>query len=116
MIHPCRHLQRAYLCQGQSLGSSFISDIADFKEMVVGSVQAVWSGDDATTGELELWSSDDGVHFDRIDGSLRDLNHPNKTRLWNLGVIGFRYLQLRYDAKTVTAGTLEAFALGKISK
>ena len=114
-ILTARNTQRAYLAESVPMGAALVSDIADFHEMVIGAVQANWSGNDAVDGELELWMSCDGVSFDRIDGSLRDLDQPYRCRVWHLQKIGFRYVRLEYTPKSVTTGTLEAFAIGKIS-
>jgi hypothetical protein len=116
--NDARNLQRSYLCQAAPLGVGFDSDVADFREMVIGSVQAWWSGNDTTSGEIELWASNvrDPAMFARIDGSLRNLDSPRNAWVWNLGVIGYRYLMMVYTPHTTTTGVLTAFATGKISR
>ena len=115
MIHPCRHMHRAYLCQGTPLASAFESEIADFNEMARGSVQWFWEGEDNTTGETWLEASNDALHWDEIDGTRCDLSRVTKSRLWDRRSIGFRYLRLCYTPNTTAAGILTAFALGKKS-
>lgn len=111
-----RNIHRAYLFEDHNMGSSLISESADFKEMSMGSVQAFWTGNDATTGSLELEASDDNIHWDNIEGSYRTLANARLSWLWDLGVIGYRYVRLVYVKVDVTSGTLTAFAIGKMSR
>jgi hypothetical protein len=106
-------MQRAYLCQTQSLAAAFSSEVADFNEMARGAVQWWWDGEDNTTGETWLEASVDAIHWAPIPGSRMDLSEATKSNLWDRRSIGFRYLRLCYTPNTTTTGTLTAVAVGK---
>jgi hypothetical protein len=120
MIVTPRNINRAYILQDHSMavavdGTTVVGNTVDFKEMVTGSVQADWDGADALTGEIKLFGSSNGVRYSPIKGSRRVLDSGD-SRLWSLGVLGFRYLRVTYTPNGTTTGTLTVFALGKISR
>jgi len=108
-----RDIHRAYLFEDHDMSVSLASGSADFKEMSMGSVQAWWTGNDATDGSIEVEASDDNIHWDVILGSYRAVDNPRLTWLWDLGVVGYRYVRIVYAHGSITTGILNAFAIGK---
>jgi len=115
-IISARNMNTAYIANGLSMAADFESDTADFLEMPIGCVQAWWSGNDAEDGTLELFASADGVHFASVVDSASDLVTPKKTKLWNLGVIGYQFVKVEYKAGSVSSGSIWIIAKGKISR
>jgi hypothetical protein len=111
-----RNVNRAYLFSDVSMASDQTSHIADFKEMVCGSIQAFWTGNDTIDGALSLEASCDAEHWDQIKGSPTTIDTPRLTKLWDLGMIGYRYVRVVYLHGTCSTGTLSAIAIGKISR
>ena len=120
MASTARNMQRAYLIDAAAgnMAEGITSRVIDFKEMVIGSVQAVWAGADAQDGEITLWVSNlpDPATFVPLDGGKRTLSVAPYSRMWQLGVIGYRYMMATYTPGANTMGTMFLFALGKISK
>lgn len=115
-----RNAARGYLFTDLDMSQDAVSEMIDFKEMTVGSWQAFWSGNDKLDGRLVAYGSNvrEVDKFAKIHCGEHTLVETGgagdeKTHLDNLGVIGFRYILLKYYAGSNTAGTLTAFAVGK---
>lgn len=111
-----RNVDQAILYEG-SLGSDFRSKVGDLKEMTMGFVQAFYSGHDALDGEFELFVSgffcgDDDV-MSRYPCSNFSIDAGCASLGWNLISAGYRFIQIRYTANNVTAGTVVIKAIGK---
>jgi len=120
-IISARNVHRAYLLVEAPMGQDLISDIADFREMTIGSVQARWEDNDAADGKLILQASNvpDEAWFDDMECADVILDDDNsqfgkrKTKLFNLSIIGFRYVRVRYLKGSNTQGKITVFAVGK---
>jgi hypothetical protein len=97
------------------MGNSLTSDIIDFRDMPIGSLQAVWGGVDAADGYFEAYASNftEESTFDTIKGSKQIVTTAAGSRVWNLGLIGFRYAVVKWFPGSVTAGSCLIVALGK---
>lgn len=111
---------RTYLKKDASMAADFDSVIADFKDMKVGSIQVKWSGNDTFDGMVIVEASNvpEEDWFDEVKGGTYILSDDGtrskrKTKLFNLGVIGFRYARVLYFKGTNTTGTINVIALGK---
>ena len=122
IAQTARNTHRTYLLKPVTGNMSIdqTSETIDFKEMVVGSVQAKWDGNNALTGKLVVEASniDEDDWFDEIDCSEVTLDDDGtkakrKTKLFNLGWLGYRFLRVRYFAGDNTQGTIQVIALGK---
>lgn len=126
MIKVATNVNATKISWLQPMNADFTSDVIDFKEMTVGSIQFKWENNDALNGKIiiessnidnEAWYgvvkggiitlSEDGVTVD-ADGVLQ-----KKCQTFNLGVIGYRYARLRYLKGANTAGTISFIGLGK---
>jgi hypothetical protein len=111
-----RNINKSELYNG-SLSADFRSKVGDLKEMSLGYIQAVYSGHDATDGAFELFvaatfcGTDD--HFARYPNSALTMDAGCASIGWNLLCAGYRFFQIRYTKNSVTAGTVEIFAIAK---
>jgi len=106
------------------MATDFISDIIDWKEMPIGSIHAKWDANNALDGKIIVEASDVPIDdwFDEIQ--ICEINNEyvmsddgtrgkKKTKMFNLGVIGYRYSRVKFSHGTNTAGTISIVALGK---
>ena len=119
-----RDLQRAVLLAPVvgNMAASLTTKIVDFAEMSLGSVQAKWTGNNSSEGEIvcevgnipsDEWFDEYGACATYIladDGISRG---QKKNKIFNLGVLGFRYARIKYYKGANSQGTLEVIALGK---
>ena len=116
---PARNTDRALIEENTSLGSDFGSNVIDFKEMTLGSIQAIFSNNDALDGEFRLWVSNEYCNqgdvsiFAPYPGSEIELESGCKSLAWKLDRIAFRFYQIRYEANSVTQGEVTIIARGK---
>jgi len=101
-----------------NMSSSFSSSIIDFHDMPIGYLQAVWKdvvGFGPDSGYFEAFAS--GFRnfntFDYIRGSLERIEVADGARMWNLGVIGYRYAYVKFSPVNITDGTCTIIASGK---
>lgn len=111
-----RNTDQAILYEG-SMGSNFRSKVGDLKEMTHGFIQAFYSGHDALDGVFELFVSgyfcgDDDL-MARYPCSEFMIDAGCNSLGWNLVGAGYRYVQIRYTANSVTTGTVKIKAIGK---
>ena len=112
---------RTYLAKDQPLTADFSSNIADFKDMPMGSVQLVWKDVTGTLdGQAILYASnlhEDTAFFDggEIDGAAINIDSANGNQIWLRDRLAFRYLQVRFTKNGITGGTMDIVALGKKS-
>lgn len=111
-----RNIDQAILFDG-SLGADFRSKVADLKEMTQAFVQVFYQDNDNWDGTFELWISgffcgDDEV-MARYPCSVQMLDSGCKSLGWNLIAAGYRFVQVRYTAGSVTTGTCKVKAIGK---
>lgn len=121
MIVLTTNCNRSYAEKDKSLSADFVSNIVDFKDMPMGSVQLVWRNvTGVLTGEVKLYGSilhEDPSLFDggEIDGAVFSIGTANGNQLWSRDRLAFRYLQARYSKGGITGGTIDIVALGKKS-
>lgn len=122
MIVEATNCNRTYAAKGRSLASDFTSDVIDFKDMPMGSVQILWDGIvGALDGTWKIYCSNlpDISSFDAagtlIDGAEITPHGASGARMWLRDRLGFRYALLRWTAGSVTAGNCDIIALGKKS-
>jgi len=113
---PTRNTDQAILYSG-SLASDFRSSVGDLKEMTHGFVQAFYSGYDNFDGTFELFVSgffcgNDDV-MSRYPCSAAPIDVGCSSLGWNLIAAGYRFIQIRYTANSVTTGTVTIKAIGK---
>lgn len=94
------------------------SDIADFSGNTIGSLQAIWSQTGFTGGSFEVWASDDPdpVTFSPLCGSKVAGDASMRGRLFNIGVIGYRFAFVRFDAtggNATSGATWKVIGVGK---
>lgn len=110
---------RTYLAKGISLANNFSSDIADFADMPMGSVQLIWRNVTGTpNGIVTLYCSnlpEEEWFFDggEINGAVYNINSAQGGNIWLRERLAFRYLQARYVKNGIAGGTLDIVALGK---
>ncbi len=119
-IVNAQNLNRAYLTKTGPMRADFVSDIVDFKDMQVGSIQVKWSGNDALDGEIFVEGSNvpEDDWFDEVNLGYKILDDDGtkgkrKNQLFNLGLLGFRYARVKYFKGANTTGEIEIIALGK---
>ena len=96
------------------LNANFISDIFDFKEMNIGSIQCVRIDGDANDGvfSLEISNICDEESFAPYPSSeVSGCNERNI--IWLFDKIPFRFARLIYTAGTDTTGTVSVYGRGK---
>ena len=115
----CNRTYAAYL---KSMAGDFDSDVIDFVDMPIGSVQILWAGGTGTpNGQVKLYASNfpDLSTFDptgtEIDGAVMTLDAASGSRIWLRDRLAFRYLLARYTANGATGGAISIMALGKKS-
>jgi hypothetical protein len=98
-----------------NLTADFVSDVIDFRDMPIGSLQAVWNGANAADGYFEVYSSNfrELATFDNVRGSKEEVKVADGSRVWNLGLIGFRSALVKWIHGSNTAGTCLVVAMGK---
>jgi hypothetical protein len=122
-IFTARNIHRTRLKEAttNNMNADFISDVIDFKEMVVGSIQVMWDGNNADDATIVVEATNFVEHensFDEIDCSEVTLDDDGskaqrKTKLFNLGIIGWRYARVKYFHGSNTTGSISVWALGK---
>jgi hypothetical protein len=120
-ILTAQNVNRTYVAKNRAMNADFTSDIIDFKEMALGCVHVKWLGNDQEDGEIAVEASavPDDDWFDEVDHCptflpSTDLGRGAKqTKLFNLGVLGFRYARVKFYKGTNTIGTITIVAQGK---
>ena len=121
-VERARNIHRAYVIEETSnnMSSDIVSDMIDFREMTVGSIQAKWSGNDAADGLLVVYASNipDDEWFAKINCGEHTMSGDGtagneKTAIFNLGSIGYRYMRVKYFQNSNTQGDLVVIGLGK---
>jgi hypothetical protein len=113
------HTHIAHILADGNMGQNIDSDIWNLRDMVIGSIQAIWCCNDYTDATLELMISNfpDPTTFAAWEKSKLKLSDKLgcASHVWNLGVTGFRFAFVRYIHQSVTMGTLNIYATGKRS-
>lgn len=105
------------LNDGLDMGDAWVSDVIDFKDMVIGSIQIYWSGVDAVDGSFTLKISNlpEGDSFVPYETAVMTADCNAHIFLLTSGFIGFRYAKIEYTPNSVSAGTAKIIAVGKKS-
>jgi hypothetical protein len=122
MTLAATNCNRVFAAKAQSLAVDFVSEVIDFRDMPMGSVQARWVGvTGALTGAFTVLASNfpEVDSFDlegcRIDGAEWTLHAVAGSRLWLRDRLAFRYALVAYKANGTTGGSVDLIALGKKS-
>jgi hypothetical protein len=111
------NVNRTYAAKGQSLAAPFSSDIIDFMDMPMGSIQLDWLGAVGTGGSFKIFASnlprDDAFDKNEIDCSEMLIDAAAGAPIWIRDRLAFRYAQVRYTPNGTTGGTVDILALGK---
>lgn len=113
---PVRNINKSLLYDGP-MDVAFRSSVGDLKEMALGYIQAIYTGNDATDGTFELFvaasfcGNDD--HFARYPGGLLSMDASCGSIGWNIICAGYRFFQIRYTPNSVTTGDCEIIAIAK---
>jgi hypothetical protein len=118
-----RNCNRAYAAQGQSLAADFTSQVIDFHEMPMGSIQAVWRGASGAPldGTFRIYVSNlpELETFDPegclVAGAEFTVHNATGSRIWIRERIGFRYALVRYTAGNMSDGVVDLVAIAKRS-
>jgi hypothetical protein len=125
MILTAQNINRTIILNTASMDENQVSDIIDWKEMTVGSISAKWEGNDTIDGSLTVEAANipEDAWFDEINicgiDSAYIMNDDNsgrgkkKCKMFNLGVLGYRYTRVKYFKGSNTTGTITIMALGK---
>lgn len=100
----------------QPLAVNFASDILDFRDMLTGFIQVIWSGPDTYDGYFELYVSafPDELTMSKYPGSKHTLDADCSSFSWNIAHMGFRYAMVKWFKGTQTTGTVYIVATGKL--
>lgn len=107
------------------MSGSLTSIGIDLQQLVLGSVQAVWSGGSSPVGDLTLEVSNDIVQVSlgtnpaanvsnwiTYTGSTQSVSGNTGSAMYNITDMGYRWLRLKYT-RTSGSGTLNAIFFGK---
>lgn len=107
--------------EASNMASSFTSLVIDFSDMPIGCLQAIWQGvsydGDPAGANFKIKAScyRNLDTFDYVRGSLEDVTGENGARMWNLGVIGYRYALVEFTKGNILDGSCIIVASGKKS-
>lgn len=109
-------IRKAVLFNG-SMATDFRSDVADIKDQTMGFIQAFYDGHNALDGAFELFVGSEFCGDDnklaRLPKSEMTIDTGCQSVGWNLIGPGYRFIQVRYTANSVTAGTARIIAVCK---
>lgn len=121
-VIQAKNCNRSYAAKNKSMSMDFISDVIDFHDMPMGSIQIIWSGvAGALDCSFKLYASNlpEVSSFDidgtEIDGSEIIPHNNDGCRIWIRDRIGFRYVMIRYTKNGTTDGSVDILAYGKKS-
>lgn len=120
-ILKAEHVNRTIIMQRVAgnmvpAGATVDSDIADFRNMKVGYIQAWYKNNDTHDSSFEVFVSayPDPDSFGKYPDSLVIMDSDCQSLGWNINVLGFRYAFVRYyKGPTIAAGDMEIIAIGK---
>lgn len=99
------------------MGAQWSSQVMDFKDMVVGSIQMHWADVNAVDGSFALHISNinEADAFVPYETAVMGSECNAHIFLLTSGFIGFRYAKIVYTPNSVNAGTAKVIAVGKKS-
>jgi len=109
-------MHHALLALGKDATLDFDSEVAHLQEMTRGFVQVIYSGLTEYTGEFSLWVSIicETEALCLLPDSTISPSSDCTCVGWNLGSIGYEFIQVRYKAKTESSGSIvKVLAIGK---
>ena len=100
---------------GRSIGADFNSPSQDVRYHNRGALQAIWTGADATDGELIPQASLDKVNWCNLASgtTLKKVDDVSGNQIYEFTDIGYSYWRLQFLAKTNTTGTIEVISVLK---
>lgn len=109
-----RNLNTSRLYYGNA-ADDFVSDVADFKEMSIGFVQAIYGAPTEHKGTFRLLVSGriELDTFALLPGSEQIMDASCPAVGWNLCCIGWRFLVVEYVANGQEDMPIEVIAIGK---
>ena len=109
-----RNINTSRLYLGPMTGD-IITDFGDFKEMALGFVQAIYTGQTEYKGTFRLLVSGrcEAETYAQLPGSEQTIDPTCPSVGWNLCCIGWRFLRVEYFANGQANGNMEIIALGK---
>jgi len=114
-VTSIRNMHKTVLYDGPMTGD-FTSETGDFKEMAVGFIQAIFTGNDTTNGIFRLLVSIDDRDdtFALLSGSEQSTDGDCPAVGWNLCCIGYRFIKVQFIANGNAAGSCTVLAVGKL--
>lgn len=100
---------------GTSIGASFNSPAQDLRFHNRGSIQAIWTGADATDALIVPQASLDKINWcDLVGGTdIEKVDSAAGNKMYEFTDIGFSYWRIRFDAVSNTTGTMKVLTVLK---
>lgn len=123
MTIEATNCHRAYATKDEDASSNFNSQVIDFKDSPMGSIQFFWRDlvGSLDNSSFQLYASNlpDVSSFDLVGTEIdcgEIIPHAaNGSAIWIRDRIGFRYLMARWTAGDVVDGQIDIIAIGKKS-
>jgi hypothetical protein len=96
-----------------SITASGVSGSWDARDYTIVGVQVSISGADQADGKLYLQSSINGNDYDDYDWEY-EIPIGNSSHTWHVGVFCGRFVRIRIDAGTLTAGAVSIHCSGRV--
>lgn len=83
-----------------TMSTDLTSDVLDFEHARVGSMQFIWTGQDANDGTMQIWVSNEkgDATFGPLPNSLHTMAAGEQSHMWLLTseMLGYRYAKLKF--------------------
>lgn len=98
-----------------SLGSNYVGYAIEVRAFTLGSMQIIWTGANATTGQLIPQASNDGECWCNLISAVssKKVDEVNGCQLYEFTSFGYKWLRLKYVANTNTTGVFSALVMLK---
>ena len=100
---------------GTSIGSSFNSPWQDVRYHNRGSIQAIWSGADATDATIMPQASNNKVDWCNLASAttVKKVDGASGCQLYEFTDMGYSYWRIAFTANTNTTGTIQIITVLK---
>lgn len=93
-----------------SMATNLTSETMDFEHACTGSIQIIWSGQDANDGTMELQASNEtgAATFCSVPKGTYTMDSTHQAHMWILteDMFAFRYARVVFTKNSVTTGTM----------